>query len=239
MPQQTPRYWALIPAAGVGSRVAAGMPKQYLLIGGRTMLEHSVAAMLAVPWIHRVVVVCSPDDERAPALLGRWPRVSTAACGGATRRDSVLGGLRWLVSECRAVADDWVMVHDAARPGLQAPELERLRAAIAPGPEGGEGVDCALLALRVADTVKQARSDRAEVQCTIDRSLLWLAQTPQASRIGLLMAALDACPHATDEASAVEASGGRVQLVEGSGNNFKVTTSDDLERMRWLMEQRR
>jgi 2-C-methyl-D-erythritol 4-phosphate cytidylyltransferase len=238
MPQQTSRYWALIPAAGVGSRVAAGMPKQYLAIDGRTMLEHSVAAMLAVPWIHRVLVVCSPDDDRASALLSNQPRVSTAACGGPTRRDSVLGGLRWLAREGQASVEDWVLVHDAARPGLQPAELERLRAAL-DSTAREQGVDCALLALRVADTVKQSQADRAEVERTIDRSRLWLAQTPQASRLGGLLEALEACPHATDEASAIEAAGGQVRLIEGSGNNFKVTTSDDLERMRWLMERRK
>jgi len=202
------------------------------------MLEHSVAAMLAVPWIHRVLVVCSPDDDRAPALLSNWPRVDTAARGGTTRRDSVLGGLQWLTREGQASDGDWVFVHDAARPGLQAAELERLRVALEPTLQEPR-VDCALLALRVADTVKQSWPDRAEVECTIDRNRLWLAQTPQASRIGGLMSALEGCPQATDEASAIEAPGGRVRLVEGSGNNFKVTTSDDLERMRWLMERRR
>lgn len=237
MPKQLQRYWALVPAAGVGRRLSAGVPKQYLSMGQRTMLERSVSAMLVAPWIHRLLVVCSETDDQAEALLAALPRVSVARCGGPTRRDSVLAGLRHLIQEEAALGDDWVLVHDAARPGLQAADLERLRAATEP--EAGEPpADCALLAVRVADTVKLAHGDSRDVERTIDRSRLWLAQTPQVCRIGRLIAALEQCPEATDEASAVEFAGGRVRLIEGSAENFKVTTADDLARMRWTLEQR-
>jgi 2-C-methyl-D-erythritol 4-phosphate cytidylyltransferase len=212
-------------------RLASTTPKQYLELSGRTMLRWSVDALLAAPWIVRIVVVAAPDDGRAGSLLAGLGRVEVLAAGGATRRDSVLAGLRAL-GAAGARVDDWVLVHDAARPGLDPVSLERLRAELAGSAVGG------VLAIPVSDTVKQAGTDRRSVAATLDRDRLWLAQTPQMFRFGLLADALEACPSATDEAAAVEHAGHAPRLVEGARANFKVTTAEDLELMRLVLERR-
>lgn len=227
---QSPRHVALIPAAGAGTRVGAPLPKQYLSLGARTMLEWSVDALCATPWIERVVVVVAPDDQRAAALLGARARVEVLAQGGATRRDTVLAGLQALARG--AEAHDWVLVHDAARPAIEAAALERLRAALAASPVGG------LLALPVGDTVKRAAGDRRSVAATLDREGLWVAQTPQMFRLGLLLDALAAHTDVTDEASAIERAGHAPLLIEGAPSNFKVTSADDVALMRLLLASR-
>ena len=220
-----PRHLAVVPAAGTGSRVGAGRPKQYLELDGRTVLECSVAALLACPWIERVRVVVAPGDAVAATLPGlRDPRVAVVAAGGPTRRATVLGGLGALAREDGARADDWVWVHDAARPAVDRASLERLHAALA-----GERVG-ALLALPVSDTVKRGGAGRSVT--TVPRDGLWLAQTPQVFPHGALTAALERHHDVTDEASAVEATGRAAALVPGSRRNFKVTTMDDLVAMR-------
>lgn len=224
------RYFAVIPAAGAGTRLGAALPKQYLTLAGRPMIRWSVDAMLAAPWIERVLVVVAPDDRRAAPLLGALRGVEVLATGGATRRDSVLAGLGALAAS-GARRDDWVLVHDAARPALDAALLERLRAGLADSAVGG------LLAVPVSDTVKRSGADHRTVLATVERDRLWLAQTPQAFRLGLLADALAACPDATDEAAALERAGHAPLLVEGSRANFKVTTADDLELMRWVLEK--
>ncbi len=225
-----PRHFALVPAAGAGLRVGAALPKQYLPLGARTMLEWSVDALCTAPWIERVLVVVAPGDRRAATLLGARPRVEVLEQGGATRRDTVLAGLRALADAGAPV--DWVLVHDAARPGLSPTLLERLREALADSPVGG------LLAQRVGDTVKQTAGDRNAVFATLDRDRLWTAQTPQMFRLGLLLDALAAHPEVTDEAAAVERAGHAPRLVEGARGNFKVTTADDVETMRVLLAAR-
>jgi 2-C-methyl-D-erythritol 4-phosphate cytidylyltransferase/2-C-methyl-D-erythritol 2,4-cyclodiphosphate synthase len=144
------RCWAVVPAAGVGARVGAAVPKQYLPLAGRSVLEWSVAPLLAAGWIERVVVVVAPGDEHSARLRGLDPRLDVRPVGGAERRDSVLAGIESLGSDVHD--DDWVLVHDAARPGLTLAALERLRDALVDHPVGG------LLALPVADTVKRAVS---------------------------------------------------------------------------------
>ncbi|MBN9428943.1 MAG: 2-C-methyl-D-erythritol 2,4-cyclodiphosphate synthase [Burkholderiales bacterium] len=240
-----PRCFAVVPAGGVGARLGAGEPKQYLSLAGRSMLQWSVQALLAADWIERVLVVVAPGDERAGQLLAGWPRVEVLARGGATRRDTVSAGLAALAAG-GAAAGDWVLVHDAARPGLERDALERLRAEVADSPVGG------LLAVPVGDTVKRcavagdAGDDaaasspsspaRASVAATVPRDHLWLAQTPQMFRLGLLADALRRFD-ATDEASAIEQAGHAPRLIEGARDNFKVTTADDLRLMRQLLEQ--
>lgn len=204
------------------------------------MLERSVACLLAAPWIERVVVVCAPGDLRAAAVLAGQSRVEVVQEGGATRRDTVLGGLRWLLAHQPGAAEDWVLVHDAARPGLDLRDLTRLHQAMLEGgggPDGGVSRElrCVLLATRVADTVRRAIAGTDQAAATVDRRDLWLAQTPQACRLVQLIDALAAAAEVTDEASAIEAAGGAVRLIEGSGGNFKVTTPDDLQRMRVAM----
>jgi len=225
------RYFAVIPAAGTGRRLGAAQPKQYLAVGGRPMLRWSVDALLGAPWIERIVVVVAPDDQRAAAMLDGLARVEVLAAGGATRRDSVLAGLRALASS-GAGPRDWVLVHDAARPGLLPAHLGRLRAELATSPVGG------LLAVPVSDTVKQAGEDRHSVVATLERDRLWLAQTPQMFRLGLLVDAIDAHPSVTDEAAAIERAGHVPRLVEGGRANFKVTTAEDLALMQRLLERR-
>lgn len=227
-PPRSPRHFALVPAAGTGSRVGADLPKQYLTLDARTILAHSVATLARADWIDSVTVVVSPGDTLASVLLRDEPKARVAPVGGASRRDSVLAGLRAMSAD----PDDWVLVHDAARPGLSVDDLERLRATLAHDPVGG------LLALPVADTVKAQRADGgppARVARTVPRAGLWLAQTPQMFRHGPLLAALLAHAEVTDEASAIEADGGVPVLVPGSLANFKVTTAADLALMRRLV----
>lgn len=217
------RLHAVIPAAGTGTRVGANRPKQYLMLGAQTMLEHAVDAMLADARIDRVMVVLAPDDEYGAQLPGlrRTDRLAVVRAGGSSRAASVRAGLRAL----QAAPDDWVLVHDAARPALAAAELASLIDALLSDDVGG------LLALPLADTLKRAgTSDSPRVATTIDRTGLWRALTPQMFRAGLLGRALDAADLATvtDEASAVERLGLSPRLVAGRASNIKVTTSDDL-----------
>lgn len=214
-------YVALIPAAGAGARMGAAAPKQYLPLAGRPMLYHSIKCM-AVPPVETVFVVLAPDDTTFAEF--DWSefagRLEPLYCGGATRRDSVHNGL---VAAMAAVdADDWVLVHDAARPCLPRADLARLIDALKDDEVGG------LLALPAADTVKRATPD-ARVTATEDRSQLWLAQTPQMFRAGLLAQALHtAHGEVTDEASAVEQMGLKPRLVAGSRLNLKVTYPEDV-----------
>lgn len=218
-------FHALIPAAGSGTRLAADRPKQYLPLAGRPMLWHSVKAVCRPP-IEMVFVVLSPGDTEFAshdwAAFGA--RLEPLYCGGETRRDSVYNGL---VAAMAAIdADDWILVHDAARPCLPAPDLESLVAEVREDEVGG------LLALPAADTIKKAAKDEAgamRIAGTEDRAQLWLAQTPQMFRCGLLAQALrDARRAVTDEAGAVEQLGLRPRLVAGSRENIKVTYPEDV-----------
>lgn len=217
---QAPRYFALIPAAGVGSRMGAASPKQYLKIGGKPMLRHTLDAFLSSELIAHTFVVVSPDD---PYIDGVAPShgVTVLRCGGDSRMESVRNGLAVLAN---TLADtDWVLVHDAARPGLTAELIEKLVTATGDHPAGG------LLALPVVDTVK--RCIDGEAAGTIPRNGLWLAQTPQMFRYQLLREALNAAtdPNTiTDDASAVEALGLSPRLVEGHPRNLKVTLPEDI-----------
>jgi len=200
------------------------MPKQYVPLAGRPLLWHAVRTV-CVPQVSAVFVVLAANDEHFArqdwsAFAGK---VNPLYCGGATRRDSVLNGL---VAVGGAVdADDWMLVHDAARPCLPAADLRRLL------DEGAGDAIGAILALPVAETVKRAGKDEGGVQrvaATEDRSQLWLAQTPQLFRTGLLIEALSRAVNATDEAAAVEALGHRPRLVLGSRENLKVTYEEDV-----------
>jgi len=217
---QAPRYFALIPAAGVGARMGATSPKQYLKIGGKPMLRHTLDAFLSSELIAHTFVVVSPDDPYIDAVAPSHG-VTILRCGGATRMESVRNGLAVLASTLSG--SDWVLVHDAARPGLTADLIEKLITGTGDHPAGG------LLALPVVDTVKRCLDGEA---CgTVPRSGLWLAQTPQMFRYQLLREALAAAhdPTAiTDDASAVEALGLSPRLVEGHPRNLKVTQPDDI-----------
>jgi 2-C-methyl-D-erythritol 4-phosphate cytidylyltransferase len=212
--------YALIPAAGSGTRIPAEAPKQYLPLAGRPMLWHAVRAV-CVPRVESVFVVLAPEDKTFAAH--DWSefggRVEPLYCGGETRRDSVYNGL--VAAMAGVEADDWMLVHDAARPCLPRNDLERLLREVEGDEVGG------ILALPVVDTVKKASENR--IQSTQDRSQLWLAQTPQMFRAGLLAQALARAKGApTDEAAAVEQLGLRPRVVAGSRENLKVTWPEDV-----------
>lgn len=215
------RCWGVIPAAGIGARMAAAHPKQHLEIAGKSLLQHSLDALLAIAAVEAVVVALGAEDARAPVLRAQ-PRVRLAV-GGARRADSVLSALR--VLQEFAQADDWVLVHDAARPCLLPADSERLVTAVLASGVG------ALLAEPVVDTIKRVADD-GRVLGTLERSELWRAQTPQMFRLGELAAALERALRAgvaiTDEASAMEWAGHPVAVVPGSARNLKVTVADDL-----------
>jgi 2-C-methyl-D-erythritol 4-phosphate cytidylyltransferase len=212
------RYFALIPAAGIGARMGADVPKQYLPIAGKPMLRHASDAFLASPAIAHVFIVVSANDAWADDVFSPGTdRVSLLCCGGATRRDSVLNGLRAM--EEQLAADDWVLVHDAARPGLTPELIEKLIVEVGDDPVGG------LLALPVADTVKRVDSGRVG---TIPRDGLWLAQTPQMFPYAVLRKALQENAGVTDEANAIESIGLVPKLVEGHVRNSKVTQPSDV-----------
>lgn len=220
MDTHTSRYIALIPAAGVGARMAANGPKQYMMLGGQPMLRHTVAAFVASPLVAHTYVVVSADDPHIDTVLPAQDRVTVLRCGGASRLESVRNGLAELHGSVNE--DDWIMVHDAARPGLTPALIERLVT------RTGDHAVGSLLALPVVDTVKR---DVAGDVATIARDGLWLAQTPQMFRYQLLRNALAAATDPsliTDDASAVEALGLAPLLVEGHPCNLKVTRPDDV-----------
>jgi len=215
------RLFGLIPAAGQGARLGGEMPKQYLDIRGEPMLAHAVRALLSHPLLEVAFVVLAADDERYAthdwAAFG--DRIAPLWCGGPTRRDSVLNGL---VAMANVVdPDDWVLVHDAARPCLARDDVQRLVAAVGDDEHGG------ILAVPLADTLKR-EDGSGRVAATEPRERLWLAQTPQMFRHGTLLQALSGATSATDEASAVEALGLKPRLVPGSVRNLKVTFPDDV-----------
>ena len=226
-----PAFWAVIPAAGVGARMAADRPKQYLQLGGRTILEHSLGCFLDHPSLKGLVVSLAVDDPYWPSLACAGdPRIQRAD-GGSQRSGSVLNALLQL-NALGASDDDWVLVHDAARPNLSREDLDTLLAELAHDPVGG------LLAVPARDTLKRVDKHGRVVE-TIDRSLIWQAYTPQMFRLGALHRALAdslvADAVITDEASAMEWSGQAPRLVEGRADNIKVTRPEDLEwlRLRW------
>jgi 2-C-methyl-D-erythritol 4-phosphate cytidylyltransferase len=220
------QYFALIPAAGVGARMAAASPKQYLPINGKPMLRLTVDAFLASPLIAHVFVVVSEADGYIAGVLPEagegegGARVTVLRCGGATRMDSILNGLRAVGG--RIGGADLVLVHDAARPGLTPGLIAKLITEAGGNPAGG------LLALPVVDTVKTTQSGAT---ATIPRDGMWLAQTPQMFSYELLLRALSSATDAsaiTDDASAVELLGLSPQLVEGHPRNLKVTLPSDI-----------
>jgi len=215
-----PRYFALIPAAGVGARMGASSPKQYIRIGGKPMLRHTLDAFLSSDLIAHTFIVVSPEDPYIDSVAPSHG-VTVLRCGGASRMESVRNGLAVLANTLAPT--DWVLVHDAARPGLTAELIEKLIGETGAHPVGG------LLGLPVVDTVK--RCIEGEACGTIPRNGLWLAQTPQMFRFQLLRQALLAAtdPNTiTDDASAVEALGLTPKLVEGHPRNLKVTLPDDI-----------
>jgi len=220
----TPRYFALLPAAGVGARMAADGPKQYLTIGGKPMLRHAVDAFRASDLVsHTYVVVSAADGQIDGVLPADLDGVTVLRCGGATRMDTVLNALRELQGV--VAGGDMIMVHDAARPGLTPALIAKLIDGVGDDAAGG------LLALPVVDTVKRATGAVPVAATTVSRNGLWLAQTPQMFSYELLLRALGSAPDAnaiTDDASAVEMLGLSPRLIEGHPRNLKVTLPADI-----------
>ena len=227
-----PRHYAIVPAAGSGSRFGAEKPKQYLDLLGRPLIFHTLKALTASPDIERVWVVLAPDDPWWPRYdwseLGA--KLETVRCGGATRAESVTNGLQ--AAAMVAADDDWVLVHDAARPCISPAMLDALFEELAKDPVGG------ILAVPVADTLKRADTEQ-RVAATEPRDGLWQAQTPQMFRYGLLCDALQKCRDVTDEAGAVEALGLKPKLVRGDATNLKVTYPADLALAAMILRARK
>lgn len=229
------RFIALIPAAGSGARMGNQLPKQYLSLAGKPMIYHALHTLCSSSHISSVFVILAPDDQE-------WARYDWSSfsdklvvryCGGATRADSVLNGLMAMQLEASICNDDWVLVHDAARPCLSAAQLEQLIDVLTPDEVGG------LLAIPVADTLKRADPDHRAMG-TASRAGLWQAQTPQMFRLGLLKEALSKVDSATitDDASAIEAMGLHPRLVLSDAYNFKVTYPQDLALAELILQKR-
>lgn len=215
--------WVVVPAAGLGRRFGGELPKQYLPLLGRPVIEHTLRTLLAHPAVSGAMVALAPGDPHWPGWRELEGKPVLTCLGGGERADSVLSALRALPA---TVAEDgWVLVHDAARPCLKAIDLSRLFAALRSDPVG------ALLAAPVRDTLKRADGE-GRVEATVPRSTLWRALTPQAFRRGSLVRALEAAFRAgvlvTDEAMAMERLGLKPLLVEGAEDNLKITTPADL-----------
>ncbi|MBI4995346.1 MAG: 2-C-methyl-D-erythritol 4-phosphate cytidylyltransferase [Rhodocyclales bacterium] len=223
-------YFALVPAAGGGSRMGTTLPKQYLPLCGQPLIRHALTTLCAVPQIDRVFVVLAPDDEYWPEdgfadLVGK---LRVLHCGGATRAESVANGLRAMGNV--AAEDDWVLVHDAARACLTVDHVETLIRSVGHDMVGG------ILGVPVADTVKREAYGR--IAPTVSRESLWQAQTPQMFRHGLLSKALAHAPSVTDEAGAIEALGLKPKLVAADATNLKVTYPLDLKMAEWIIDNR-
>jgi len=233
MPDPELKMWIVMPAAGSARRMGAAVPKQYLPLAGRTVIEWSLSPFLQREQIRGVVVAISEGDPRwsQTNLAGHAKIVTTI--GGAERMDSVLAGLKAL--ESRASANDWVLVHDAARPCLSSADLDRLLNELAGDEVGG------LLAAPVVDTLKRA-DDQQRVAQTVSREKLWRALTPQMFRFELLRRALSSAIHngvsVTDEAQAIEAFGLRPKLVVGDADNIKITLPEDLPQAERILRAR-
>lgn len=226
-------YWVLMPAAGSARRMGAAVPKQYLPLAGRLVIEWSLAPFLQRQRTSGIVLVLSEGDPRwsQTTLAGHAKIITTT--GGAERMDSVLAGLNAL--ETRAAAHDWVLVHDAARPCLSSEDLDRLLTDLTNDDVGG------LLAAPVVDTLKRA-DDQQRIDQTVSREKLWRALTPQMFRFELLRRALLNAVHngisVTDEAQAIEALGLRPKLVAGDADNVKITLPEDLPRAERILRAR-
>jgi 2-C-methyl-D-erythritol 4-phosphate cytidylyltransferase len=223
-------FWAVVPAAGVGKRMNADRPKQYLELAGKTVIEHTLLRLLSAEVFTAVAVAISEEDPYWPDLdVSAHKKIITAA-GGKERADSVLSALKAI----RTVAsdDDWVLVHDAARPCITTIDIHHLIDSLKTDEIGG------ILALSSHDTLKSVQGDNIIIG-TLDRSHIWRALTPQMFRYGLLKNALEAAEGntaITDESSALELQGMQPKIVEGRPDNIKITRPEDLALAQFYME---
>lgn len=225
--------WAVVPAAGAGARMQAGLPKQYLPLLGRPIILHTLERLCGYSNVSGVLVGIAADDRHWPALtLPKYETFLGTFTGGIARARTVLKGLAALAAYARE--DDWVMVHDAVRPCVRRADLDKLIAAAFVSPDG------ALLATPVADTVKRSGAD-GRVQETVARAGLWRALTPQMFRFKPLRDALDAAiargEDVTDESAAMERMGAHPLLVEGHTDNIKITRASDLALAELFLKQ--
>ena len=226
------KRWAVVPAAGRGRRMGAEIPKQYLSLAGRSVIDHTLERLLLHPAVHGVVVVLDANDSWwAQTEFAGHPGL-VQVTGGAERADSVLNGLTAL--EGRANPSDWVLVHDAARPCVRRSDIDHLVESLDGHPVGG------LLGIPLHDTLKRADAD-GRIETTVDRSGLWRAFTPQMFRLqalaDALRGALAAGATVTDEASAMEWAGERPLMVSGHADNIKITEPRDLELAHFFLER--
>lgn len=226
----TPRFWAVVPAAGVGRRMGSQVPKQYLAINGEAVLERTLHRLLSIECLDGITVALGSEDEFWPDLgASRDPRVRIAP-GGNERADSVLSALKSL--ESLASPDDWVLVHDAARPCITQTDILKLIKALEHDHVGG------ILAIPVSDTLKTV--ENGLITGSPDRRLVWRALTPQMFRYGVLTQALEDAAlkgkAVTDESSAVEMAGHLPKVVEGRSDNIKITQPEDLRLAAYFLE---
>jgi 2-C-methyl-D-erythritol 4-phosphate cytidylyltransferase len=227
-----PDYWAVVPAAGFGRRIGTAVPKQYLDLAGLPIIEHSLRVFLKHPLIRGVAVALDPADARWQGIPSAQHPHILRVDGGAERCHSVINALARL--SARAGEEDWVLVHDAARPCLRREDLDRLMDELRGHPVGG------LLGVPVRDTMKAADPDHRVLR-TVPRVGLWHAYTPQMFRLGLLRKALGRALESghlvTDDAAAMELAGFGPVLIEGHADNIKVTRPEDLPLAEFYLEQ--
>jgi 2-C-methyl-D-erythritol 4-phosphate cytidylyltransferase len=227
-----PKLFALVLAAGQGTRIGDSVPKQYIPVAGKPMMFHSIEALAAVARVERLFVVMAPLDRHwgAHDWSALPDKIEAIFCGGARRSESVLNALKFL--EARIARDDWVMVHDAARPCIATELVEQFLDEIGEDPVGG------LLAIPLADTLKSA-DENQRVATTIPRRNLWRAQTPQMFRYEMLRRGIEKKPDATDEAEAVQSIGYNApKLVQGEDSNLKVTFAEDIQLAELILNMR-
>jgi 2-C-methyl-D-erythritol 4-phosphate cytidylyltransferase len=230
--EKSPAFWCVVPAAGIGSRMGLEFPKQYLKLHDKTILEHTLTRLLLIPGLRGIIVAIHAADSWWPELSIAGDSRIQVVHGGDERCDSVLNALEYLIT----VADtqDWVLVHDAARPCIALESINRLIESLNGNPVGG------ILGVPVSDTLKKVKMD-LHIQETIDRRTLWQAQTPQMFRLGLLHTCLTTAisqQHAiTDEASAVEFCGYSPLILEGRSDNIKITRPDDVALVQFILNQ--
>lgn len=217
------RVWAIVPAAGIGSRMQADKPKQYLLLNDKPVLQHTLERLASHPRIDGIVVALAADDPWWPQLNLQLDCELLIADGGEARADSVFNALSLLKQHTEE--NLWVMVHDAARPCLRHQDIDHMLDTLLTHQVGG------ILGVPVTDTVKRVASDNSIVD-TVDRQGLWRAATPQMFRLGLLHKSLAVAAEqglsVTDEASALELAGWQPMMVEGHSDNIKITLPQDL-----------
>lgn len=219
---------AIVPAGGGGARFGSLLPKQYSLIAGKTVLEHTLLALQKCRLIERIFVNAQRDDGHAEAVTKNHTKVTLLRTAGSARAQTVRNALKDISKQVRR--DAWVLVHDAARPCVSSVDLNRLISLAGAHPVGG------LLASPVSDTLKRANAD-GEVTETVPRDGMWRALTPQMFRYETLVHALASSPDVTDESEAIEALGMAPLLVVGSARNIKITLPDDAELAAYYLSQ--